>query len=163
MSDAQFTNINMYSLNQYRKAMKNHMSKNDIDYVYYWYRRCGVNPIVGFATFLKEGMPRDNYAFGYGIHVDKTGYYKPFDRQVRYSAHCFMRHFYDGAEKNNFQTFIYLTPKSGEVKLISNKATYALYKYTPLWKVKYTNDTHGNFVYVRTWYYLIQRIDKVLA
>lgn len=152
ITDAEFTNYNAYSIESYIAVFSDRMSEDDIRHIVYWYRRCGINPLVGFVTMLKEGMPRDNYAFGYGIHLDRrrrSTTYQAFDRQVRYSAHCFMRHYLDG--QRSTRAFIYTTIDAGEEVEVANASTYALYRYTPLWKVKYPNDTHGNFVFDRVW------------
>jgi len=160
ISDTEFTNYNAHPLVKYISVFSDKMSIKDIKYIVYWYRRCGINPLVGIVTRLKEGMPRDYYAFGYGIHLDEyrdSARYKAFETQVRYSAHCFMKHYKIGL--TNKRVYIYSSVENGGFVEVGNATTYALYRYTPLWRVEYEKDTHGNFVFVRIWEKYKKRMD----
>jgi hypothetical protein len=150
ISDYDFTNINLYPQEKYVEVFGDRMSYDDVLYIVYWYRHCGINPLVGFVTYLKEGRAHDDFTFGYGIHLEDSDQYKLFEAQVRYSAHCLMRH-YRQAQGNGMRTYIYTGRESGGYYTVANAATYALYRYTPLWCVDYGDDKHGNFVFARIW------------
>jgi hypothetical protein len=157
MMNNDFTNVNMWTRDRYQEVFGYAYSANDIDYVFSVFSNHRISPLVCFLVARKEGMPRDYYWLGCGIHLKVYGY-KDFESQVNACANTLYSHF-RFAKQVNYRA--YLMEQKRYVTMW-NDATYAFYRYTPYFKIylKQTKQYHGNFVVRSIWLDLKEMMNR---
>ena len=160
LSDHQFTNTEMFTLKQYESVFGSWFkNKNDVRYIVEIYQGWGINPLLAFVTIHKEGLKRDSYMFGCGIHLDKAKHMtnrKNFYSQVCQSAWTF-KYWFTNASKEKYQCFIFDTEK---YERVDNRATFSLYKYTPHANHICYGARHGNYVIPGIWNYYYRMLKE---
>jgi len=156
MSNYDFTNRKAYTAEQLHKVFDYAYSWDDIQYAYEVFVSKGLNPLLFYLIAQKEGMPRDNYMLGCGIHLNRT-WYKAFGSQV-WACAVTLRYWYDNAKEEKWN--VYIAERKQRVPMW-NSATYSFYKYTPHYrvKIKTLNYECGNFVVKGIWHDLKDQME----
>lgn len=84
----------------------------------------------------------DDYFLGAYKHFDKKHQYAGFYSQVNIACKAFSNNFYNHSVYYKNKCYI---AETGDWQVVANKATFALYRYTPRWKQKIYGGIHGNF------------------
>ena len=159
MSDHQFTNPTAYSDSVYYRAYSDDYTTNEIRYIIQVYSGYQLNPVLAFMTIYKEGRPKNSWHFGCNSHIEiprGSIKHKDFWAQVRMSAETY-RIWFDHAKDNNFT--VYLHERNGWKK-VSNRATFALYMYTPRYhELIYGLDT-GNIYVPAIWKRVTKKLES---
>ena len=158
LSDYQFTN-NFFAQNKYVKYFQKWLQTDEIEYIVIESKKQEINPLLIFAIGQKEisffsEYPRrakTNYWLGCALHSDKkngqVGRNQSFNQQILLALYCLREHF-NNAKKEKYQ--IYLQYEKRTITA-DNAATYALYKYTPIyyWKGRagWESNTFGNYIF----------------
>jgi hypothetical protein len=158
ISDDDFTNYNEFPLRAYERTFGSRLSKERIGLMYSTPRYYGFNPLVLFVLAQRESgqfteRPSrgiEDYFLGAWIHYDaarKTNTFKPFYRQVWLASYR-LNYWYSLAETNRYSVWLYDNRRNNTM---SNRSTYALFKYTPLHRLplEFSGrvDYFGNFTF----------------
>lgn len=159
MCNADFTNV-AFSRSMMHLIYNHEYSAYDIDYSFTVFSNKGLNPLLFYLVREKEGMPRDYYALGCGIHLKRPGY-QLFEQQVHACANT-LRYWFDHAKDYNFRVWVIEAQRN---VAMYNRATFSLYKYTPHYKIflQKTKQYHGNWTVRWMWEKIKRNADNYVS
>ena len=165
ISERDFKDLYMVPDYKYYQEFAGNIGSNRVSMLIRASRYYGINPLVLFTTLQKEtsGLYGNTnrleyYALGCAMHADKKRgieLYASFKHQVWKAAQALYINYNTAYRRKNTLTLL----DDKKPLRMANKATYALYTYTPLYKMTMKTGVHGNYLFESVWNDLLKRFD----